>query len=58
MVLIDVAVRQDDDVHAITMRTIHLQEQAVNSLGQGSILIIGNRDHFHLESRFLHIFNF
>ncbi len=57
MVFIDVTVRQDDDVDTVAVRTIHLQEQALNRLGQGSILIIGDRDHFYLESRFLHIFN-
>ena len=58
MVFINVTVRQDDDVDAVAVRTVYLQEQALNRRGQGSILIIGNRDHFHLESRFLHIFNF
>ena len=57
MVLINVTVRQDDDVHAVTVRTIHLQKQAVNGLGQRSVFIIGNRDNLYLESRFLHIFN-
>ena len=57
MVFIDVTVRQDDDVDAVAVRTVYLQEQALNRLGQGSILIIGDRDHFYLEARFLHIFN-
>ena len=43
MVFIDVTVRQDDDVDAIAVRTVYLQEQALNRLGQGSILIIGDR---------------
>ena len=57
MVLIDVTVRQDDDINAVTVRTVYLQEQAVDGLCQGGILIIGDRDYFYLESRFLHIFN-
>ena len=57
MVFIDVTVRQDDDVRTLFISAVYLQEQALNRLGQGSILIIGDRDHFYLEARFLHIFN-
>ena len=57
MVLIDVTVGQNDDVDAVAVGTVYLQEQTVDGLGQGRILIIGDRDYFYLEARFLHIFN-
>ena len=43
MVFIDVTVRQDDDVDAIAVRTVYLQEQALNRLGQGSPEYMGKK---------------
>ena len=55
MVLINIPVRQDDDIGPVLMGPVHLQEQAVNGPFQRRVLVVGNRDFLHLEPGLSHI---
>ena len=57
MVLIHTAVRQDQNIHAITVCTVSFHEQSVNRFFQTGVLIIGNWQDFYLKARLFHIFD-
>ena len=58
MVLIHAPVRDNQDIDALPVRPVRIHVQAVHSLFQARVLIIGNRKHLDLEARHFHIFNF
>lgn len=51
MVLIDIPIGQDQDIIAVPISAIYLQEQPVDSLFQTGIFIIRNRNHPGMETR-------
>ena len=55
MVLINIPVRQNNDIGSVLMGPVHFQKQPVNGLFKGRILIICNRDLLHLKTGLLHI---
>ena len=57
MVLIHTAVRQDQNIHAITICTVSFHEQSVNRFFQTGIFIIDNWQDFYLKARLFHIFD-
>ena len=54
MVLINIPVRQDNNICPVLVCPVRLQKQPVNGLFKRSVLIIGNGDHFYLKSRLFH----
>ena len=54
MVLINFAVRQNQDVGTIAVGAVHINEQAVNGLFQVGVLIVADGDGFHLKAGNLH----
>ncbi len=58
MVLVNIPVREDDNVHPVPVGPVHLQKQPVNGFFQGGILIIGNGNHLHLKARLFHMLDF
>ncbi len=58
MVLVNIPVREDDNIDPAPVSPVHLQKQPVNGLFQRGVLIIGNGNHLHLKTRLLHIFDF
>ena len=57
MVLINITVRKDNDIGTVFMCTVYFQEQTVNGLFKGSVLIISDGNHFYLKARFFHVFD-
>ena len=55
MILVDIPVRQNDDIGPCPVSPVHLQKQPVNGFLQGGILVISNGDNLHLEARLFHI---
>ena len=57
MILINVAVREDQYIGTLAIGTVHLQEQSVNSFFQTGIFIIIDRDHTGMKTRFVQMTN-
>ena len=55
MVLIHAAVRQDDDISTLSVRTICLYIEVIDGFFQRCILIICDRDSLNLKSLHIHI---
>ena len=55
MVFVDVPVGQDDDVGALLVGTVHLQEHPVDGLFQAGVLVVVDGDGGHLEARDVHV---
>ena len=55
MVLVDVAVREDDDVGTVLVGAVHLQEYAVDGLFQAGVLIVIDGHRGGLEAGHVHV---
>ena len=55
MVLVDVAVREDDDVGTVLVGAVHLQEYAVDGLFQAGVLIVIDGHRGGLETGHVHV---
>ena len=55
MVLVDVAVREDDDVGTVLVGAVHLQEHAVDGLFQAGVLIVIDGHRGGLEAGHVHV---
>ena len=54
VILIHASVREDHNIHPISVGTVDFNEQSVNCALQTRIFIIGNGDHFYLKAICLH----
>ena len=57
MVLIHAPVGDNQDIRAVPISTVRLHIQTIHGLLQAGIFIIGNRNHFYLETGNLHALN-
>ena len=55
MVLINVAVGQDDDIGPVLVGAVHFQEDPVNGLFQAGVLVVVDGHRGHLEARHVHV---
>lgn len=58
VILINIPVRQNDDVRSLSVGPVNLQKQPVNGLFQRGILIIGNGNNLNPKARLFHVFDF
>ena len=55
MVLVHVAVGQDDDVGTVLIGAVHFQEHPVDGLFQAGVLVVVDGHRGHLEARHVHV---
>ena len=55
MVLVHTSVGQNQDIHTVSVSSVHFHEQTVNGTLKACVLIIYNRYDFYLEAVYLHV---
>ena len=58
VVLVDAAVRQDDDVRTLLVSLVALHVEVVDGLLEGRVLVVQDADRCHFEARQIHVFDF